>query len=190
MTVQRPIFFMHAIDSPSPLTLASLKAVIEVYIGRNDARIEELTAERRAGRPKTTELLDLEERRRLDMTEFETGIGKLHRFHFCPFWLDHPDSYAIRDAAQARWLTRAEVPDLTHYLTTRLLHQYIEQEVTLDHSRVDMLRLVRVFKDTEEMIVTKPGQVEKMGLGPADGTVGSDWTGEGAGRSADGDIEL
>ena len=43
-----------------------------------------------------------------------------------------------------------------------------------------MLRMVRVFKNNDDLIVTKPGGAEKMGLGPDDGTVGEDWSGTGA----------
>lgn len=89
-----------------------------------------------------------------------------------------------------------EVPDLTYYLTTRLLYRYIETDQSLDLSRLAMIRMVRVFRNTDEVIVTKPGGADKMGLGPDDGTVGEDWSTAGAGAAApaaagDGeDIEL
>jgi translation machinery-associated protein 16 len=70
---------MHSLSSGSPLTLASLKGLIEVYIARNDERIQELIAERRPGRPKQPELLDLEEKRRMDEKEFESGMGESYR---------------------------------------------------------------------------------------------------------------
>ena len=66
---------MHALCSGSPLTLASLKGLVEVYVARNDERIKELVAERRPGRPKQPELLDLEDKRRMDDKEFESGMG-------------------------------------------------------------------------------------------------------------------
>lgn len=75
-TVQRPLFFIHSLSSPNPLTLSSLKALItEVYLKRHDPRIEELTRERRPGRPKPKELLDLEEVKRRETGEYETGMG-------------------------------------------------------------------------------------------------------------------
>lgn len=81
----RPVFFLHALSSSQALSLPSLKALIaEVFITRNDPRIEELTAERRAGRPKTTEHLELEELRRREQTEFETGFG-MSIFPSCPY---------------------------------------------------------------------------------------------------------
>lgn len=70
------MFFLHSLSSPHPLSLPSLKALIaEVFITRNDPRIDELAAERRAGRPKTIEHLDLEELRRREQVEFDTGFG-------------------------------------------------------------------------------------------------------------------
>jgi len=75
--VQRPLFFFHALSSHLPLSLPSLRALIsEVYLKRNDERIEELVAERRAGRPKSKELLDMEEVKRQEMAEWETGLGR------------------------------------------------------------------------------------------------------------------
>lgn len=38
--------------------------------------MSELEAERRAGRPKSRELLELEELRRREVAEWETGFGK------------------------------------------------------------------------------------------------------------------
>lgn len=39
-----------------------------------------------------------------------------------------------------------------------------------------MLRMVRVFRDSDEVIITKPGGAEKMGLGVDDGSKGEDWS--------------
>ncbi|WWD18354.1 hypothetical protein CI109_102804 [Kwoniella shandongensis] len=73
--LHRPLFFLHSLSSPHPLTMSSLKALItEVYVTRNDARINELRAERRPGRPKQNELLVLEEFRRKERHEYETGM--------------------------------------------------------------------------------------------------------------------
>lgn len=77
LTVYRPTFFMHALTSPLPLTLASLKALVEIYLERNDLRIAELEGERRPGRPKAKELIELEERRAAESKEYETGFGEL-----------------------------------------------------------------------------------------------------------------
>nr|ODN86889.1 translation machinery-associated protein 16 [Cryptococcus depauperatus CBS 7841] len=73
--VQRPLFFIYSLSSQNPITLESLKALItEVYLKRHDNRIAELTAERRAGRPKPKELSDLEEEKRRETSEYETGM--------------------------------------------------------------------------------------------------------------------
>jgi translation machinery-associated protein 16 len=46
-----------------------------VFITRNDPRIEELSQERRAGRPKVTEQIELEELKRRELAEYESGFG-------------------------------------------------------------------------------------------------------------------
>lgn len=70
------MFFLYSLSSPHPLSLASLKALIsDVFITRNDVRIEELAAERRAGRPKIKEQLEMEEMKRREQAEYETGFG-------------------------------------------------------------------------------------------------------------------
>ncbi|GMK57254.1 hypothetical protein CspeluHIS016_0400880 [Cutaneotrichosporon spelunceum] len=71
----RPQFFMHALEGPEAITLPQLRALItDAFIARNDERIEELTLERRAGRPKAKELLELEEVRRVENAEWESGF--------------------------------------------------------------------------------------------------------------------
>jgi translation machinery-associated protein 16 len=67
---------MHAITSPYPLTLASLKVLVQIYIDRDELRMEELEADRRPGRPKPKELLELETRKSIETKEFETGFGE------------------------------------------------------------------------------------------------------------------
>ncbi|WVR06232.1 hypothetical protein IAU60_003262 [Kwoniella sp. DSM 27419] len=73
--LHRPLFFLHALTSPHPLSLDSLRALItEVYLARHDDRIDELVNERRPGRPKAKELLELEEVRKREKAEYETGM--------------------------------------------------------------------------------------------------------------------
>lgn len=67
---------MHALTSPYPLTLASLKVLVQIFVDRNDTRMEELEADRRQGRPKTKEYLELEARKKSESKEFETGFGE------------------------------------------------------------------------------------------------------------------
>lgn len=76
--VFRPTFFHHALSGPQPLSLPSLRALVsDVYLTRNDERINELEAERRPGRPKTKEHMELEEIRKVEHAEWETGFGEL-----------------------------------------------------------------------------------------------------------------
>lgn len=76
--VFRPNFFLRVVSSPEPLSLQQLRALItDAYISRNDERIAELIAERRPGRPKEKELINLEELKRSELQEWATGFGKL-----------------------------------------------------------------------------------------------------------------
>lgn len=50
--------------------------VTNVFLTRNDARIAELESERRAGRAKVKEHVDLEELKRVENSEWETGFGE------------------------------------------------------------------------------------------------------------------
>lgn len=80
----RPLFFLHSLSGPAALSLTSLRALIsDVFLTRNDDRIAELTAERRPGRPKDKELLELEELRRREHAEWETGFGEYAREGSC-----------------------------------------------------------------------------------------------------------
>lgn len=54
---------------------------MQIYIDRDDLRIEELEADRRAGRPKPKELLELETRKSTETKEFETGFGEFFLGH-------------------------------------------------------------------------------------------------------------
>ena len=76
MPVDRPLFFLHSLSSPEPLTLSALRElIVDVYLIRSDPRIQELESERRQGRPKSAELIELEETRRRERAEWETGLG-------------------------------------------------------------------------------------------------------------------
>ncbi|ORY31416.1 hypothetical protein BCR39DRAFT_450231, partial [Naematelia encephala] len=77
--------------------------------------------------------------------------------------------------------TGLEVPDLTHPPTTRLLHGMLSAGSELTPAHIDLLRFVRVFKDSDQVEVTRPGRTGKMGLGgdkllPGDERLGEDWT--------------
>jgi translation machinery-associated protein 16 len=148
--------------SAHPLSLPSLHALIAtVYLARHDDRIAELENERRPGRPKAKELLELEDVRKRERSEYETGIGQFtHQL----------DALARAD--------KVEVPDLTHPPTAKLLWTLKEEDTTLQPSHVDLLRQIRLFKDDpEEIVVSKAGRTGNMGLLTTDtaGT-GEDWT--------------
>ncbi|WRT67663.1 uncharacterized protein IL334_004635 [Kwoniella shivajii] len=146
--LQRPLFFLHSLSSPHPLSLPSLKSLItEVYLGRYDGRINELIADRRPGRPKPKELLELEEIKHRETKEYETGM---------------------------------EVPDLTHAPTVRLMYTWLTSDTSMSASHLDLLKHIRISPHGE-IIVTKKGRAEEMGMGvPLPGEVegkGEDWTG-------------
>ncbi|ORX40219.1 hypothetical protein BD324DRAFT_616940 [Kockovaella imperatae] len=73
--LERPLFFLHSLPSSHPLSLPALRELItDVYLARHDARISELEGQRRSGRPKDKELIDLEEIKKREQAEWETGI--------------------------------------------------------------------------------------------------------------------
>lgn len=77
-SVQRPVFFLWALSSGHPQSVESIKELItDVYLARFDERINELQAERRPGRPKAKEQSELEEKKKEEEAEYETGLGKL-----------------------------------------------------------------------------------------------------------------
>lgn len=78
--VSRPIYFHSLITSPEPLTLPQLRGLItDVYLARLDDEVNQLVAERRAGRPKSKDLVDLEEIKRREAAEWVTGFGEILR---------------------------------------------------------------------------------------------------------------
>jgi translation machinery-associated protein 16 len=75
---------MQQVQSATALSLPELRALIsETFLGRNDARVAELNAERRPGRPKLKEHLDLEELRRVEEAEWDSGFGEYNKEEEC-----------------------------------------------------------------------------------------------------------
>ncbi|KIR60280.1 hypothetical protein I312_105550 [Cryptococcus bacillisporus CA1280] len=144
--VQRPLFFIHSLSSPNPLTLSSLKALItEVYLKRHDPRIEELTRERRPGRPKPKELLDLEEVKRRETGEYETGMEVPD--------LTHPPTTLLIHS----WLSAPNPP-------------------SIDHSHIDLLRHIRVSPNGDVLLTKEGRTGEMgLGNWKGEGE-GDDWT--------------
>ncbi|CDZ96886.1 Translation machinery-associated protein 16 [Phaffia rhodozyma] len=75
--LERPLFFHHSLSEP-PFechTLQGLHDLIsEVYLTRWDDELETLRKERRAGRPKSKREDDLEEIKRREAQEYESGF--------------------------------------------------------------------------------------------------------------------
>lgn len=82
------------------------------------------------------------------------------------------------------------MPDLTHAHTVRLLYSYHETDTYLDTSRVDLLRQIRIFRDSDDVVLYKPGKSESMGFAHKgeEGAVGEDWT-DGAAAAAEAEKE-
>ena len=71
-----------------------------------------------------------------------------------------------------------EVLDLTHPPTVKLLFTLLDRDTPLQSSHVDLCKHIRVFKNSpEEVVVSKPGRTEGMGLLFGDEVgEGEDWT--------------
>jgi translation machinery-associated protein 16 len=142
---------MQQLESAEPLSLPQLHELVSrAFIGRNDARMAELESERRPGRPKAKEHLDLEELKRVEESEYASGFGELQ--------------LVSQEPTRADCLP--EVFDLTNPKATRLLYMMIENNKRFKQSHVDLFPQVRISSRQPEVVVaSRPGQVEKMGLG-------------------------
>lgn len=61
-------------DTLHPLQIAEVQTLISAYLERNDEELEQLKAERRAGRPASTRQTLMEERKRTESQEYESGF--------------------------------------------------------------------------------------------------------------------
>lgn len=147
---------------------------MEIYINRHDERISELLTARRPGRPKEKELLELEEAKRRDGKEWETGFGKFHHFLGPSEFNSHGARYMVSRNATA---DEVEVPDLTDGPTARLMYSWLESDLDVTASHLDLLRFIRVTKGQREegVVVSRKGNLDKMGLGAGVEGVGDDW---------------
>lgn len=73
--------FIHLLPDPTPenplpfMTLPEFKSLItEHYLTRYDVEISELESARRPGRPKDKQLVEMEEDRRAEYAEWESGL--------------------------------------------------------------------------------------------------------------------
>lgn len=93
----------------------------------------------------------------------------------------NPDSALPRPAETGTATTRrscAEVLDLTHPPTAKLLFTLLDRDTPLQPSHVDLCKHIRVFKNSpDEVVVSKPGRTAGMGLLFGDEVgEGEDWT--------------
>ncbi|KAF2481826.1 translation machinery-associated protein 16 [Neohortaea acidophila] len=57
-----------------PLGLEEVQEIVEEYLARHDEELEQLKAERRAGRPPSTRQTLLEQQKTVDAQEYESGL--------------------------------------------------------------------------------------------------------------------
>jgi hypothetical protein len=103
----------------------------------------------------------LEELKRRELAEYESGFGK----HNSPISISRISSKA----------DRTEVPDLTDPKTTTFMWNWLEREISIDRSHVDMLRQVRITKDSDDLIVSKVGRLSGVLAETVEGEA-DDWT--------------
>jgi hypothetical protein len=64
---------------------------------------------------------------------------------------------------------------LTDDKTTTFMWNWLEKDVSIDRSHVDMLRQVRITKDSDELIVSRAGRLKGVLAETMDGDA-DDWT--------------
>ncbi|CAD6582834.1 MAG: hypothetical protein TREMPRED_003403 [Tremellales sp. Tagirdzhanova-0007] len=115
------------------------------------------------------------------LTRYDLRIAELdnERRAGRPSSKEYTELVETRRREAAEWETGFEVPDLTHGPTTRLLYHLLETDTPMRSSHVDLLRQIRVIRDSDEVVLTKVGRTEHMGLGGVGAGVaqdGEDWT--------------
>jgi hypothetical protein len=68
-----------------------------------------------------------------------------------------------------------EVPDLTDAKVTTFMWNWLERDVSIDRSHVDMLRQVRVTKNSDDLIVARVGRLSGVLVESTD-VAADDWT--------------
>jgi hypothetical protein len=56
------------------------------------------------------------------------------------------------------------------------MFSWIESGTNMDSSHVDLLRMMRVFMASDEVVLSRKGRTEGMGLGKGVAGEGEDWT--------------
>lgn len=73
--ISRVAFFSeHLPETLHPLELADVQVLVAEFLARNDDELEELKAERRAGRPASTRQTLLEQQQKMEKQEYESGF--------------------------------------------------------------------------------------------------------------------
>lgn len=73
--IDRIIFFYdHLPETLHPLLIGEIQSLIDSYISRHDDEIDQLRAERRAGRPPSSRQTLLEQQRDSEKSEYESGF--------------------------------------------------------------------------------------------------------------------
>ena len=106
-----------------------------------------------------TEHIELEELKRRELAEYESGFGASP----LPAWFRSTET------------NKTEVPDLTDDKTTTFMWNWLEKDVSIDRSHVDMLRQVRITKDSDELIVSRAGRLKGVLAETMEGDA-DDWT--------------
>lgn len=111
-----------------------------MWLTRHDEELEQESAARRKGRPKSTKELKLDEIKLRESEEYRTGMGKIE-YHAAPFEL-----------LSNRTL---DVPDLTHEATVKLFRKWDQKEVAY----MRLLRFIRISgADSTSVIVSRQGE--------------------------------
>lgn len=73
--IDRVAFFQDRLpETLHPLEIEKIQALVQDYLARGDQELEQLKAERRTGRPASTRQTLLEQQRKMEEKEFESGF--------------------------------------------------------------------------------------------------------------------
>lgn len=75
--LSRMAFFHAALQMPGSTTVPSLHALVQQFLSRHTAELEEHVAQRRSGRPKTARHVALEALKDVEEKEYDTGFWTL-----------------------------------------------------------------------------------------------------------------
>jgi hypothetical protein len=197
--LERPHFWYDSLPEP-PFEAHSLESlhrlVQELFLKRWDDYLEELQQARRAGRPKSKEQVEVEEIKRQEEAEYDSGFGASP----CPLTRSPPvrsldwqscgrplgpstacstlDAFSQLTPRMLSWLpalpAAADLPDLTHPPTVALLRTWNAK----DASFLPLLRVIRISRREPDVVVlVRAGQAKGFKEGdeqPAEGAAEGD----------------